>query len=71
MLTFSEALVQLKSGQDLRVDTWPRAHFARMVMVRTPAGYAPELRLFKPSAPKGVLYIVPSNELFGQSWSIA
>lgn len=31
MLTFSEALTLLKSGEDMRVATWPPGHFVRLV----------------------------------------
>jgi len=71
MLTFSEALVQLKSGQDMRVNTWPHGQWVRAVMVTTAAGPSPELRKFSQAAPKGATYQPTQAEMFGQSWSVA
>lgn len=71
MLTFSEALVQLKAGQDLKVNTWPRGYFARVVMVSTAAGPVPELHQFKPAIKRGTAYQPTQAEMFGQQWSAA
>lgn len=30
MLTYSEALTLLKSGEDMRCNTWPSGHFVRL-----------------------------------------
>lgn len=71
VLTFSEALVQLKSGMDLRINTWPRGYWVRAVMVPTNEGQVPELRQYKPNAPKGAPYQPTQAELFSQSWRVA
>lgn len=63
MLTFSEALTQLKAGEDMRHASWPRRDYIRAVMVNG----KPEARRF----PAVVLYIPTQSELFGQEWTKA
>jgi hypothetical protein len=63
MLTFSEALTQLKAGEDMRHASWPRRDYIRAVIV---AG-KPEARRF----PAAVAYSPTQAELFGQDWNRA
>lgn len=66
MLTFSEALVLLKSGDDMRHSSWPRGVYLRAFMV---AG-KPQAR--KVDGKTTSLYSSPTQaELFGQDWSKA
>lgn len=75
MLTFSEALVQLKVGDDLKHKGWAAGQFLRATtgidnlpkLVRVPAGYPTTLTAIK-ALPA---YSVPQNELFSQDWSKA
>lgn len=59
MLTFSEALTLLKSGEDMRVATWPPGHFVRLI--QTPQqqihGFA------------GQPYTPTQAELLGHDWT--
>lgn len=60
MLTFSEALTLLKTGEDMRVQTWPPGHFVRLVVLpqrQEIRGYA------------GTPYIPTQAELLGHNWS--
>lgn len=72
MLTFSEALTQLKAGEDMRIKTWPRQMFVRAVA--QPAG-VPALLVHNrnpgvpPTAPYPYTY--PNAEVFGQDWTRA
>ena len=63
MLTFSEALVLLKAGEDMRHETWPRTHFVRVVFV----GGKPELHKF--NRLQSSVYTPTQPELLGQDWS--
>lgn len=65
MLTFSEALVLLKAGEDMRHADWPRTTYARAVSV---AG-KPELH--KVNGKSRAIYSPTQAELFGQNWSKA
>ena len=65
MLTFSEALVLLKSGEDMRHASWPRNAYLRAVTVNG----KPEAR--KVSGKTGATYTPTQAELFGQDWSKA
>lgn len=71
MLTFSEALTQLKAGEDMRVKGWPRSRFVRAVVT---AG-APSLVVFNrdhdPATPPQSPYTYPNAEVFGQDWTRA
>lgn len=71
MLTFSEALTQLKAGQDLRQPAWPAGYFVRIVMTRWPTGLAPELRQFKPGSKAGSPYLPTQPEMLGNTWIAA
>lgn len=65
MLTFEQALLLLKSGEDVRWKTWPPRHFARMREV----GNTVE---FVRKTPHGTTLYTPSQaELAGNQWSKA
>lgn len=66
MLTFSEALTQLKAGQDMRVSTWPRSRFVRAT--RTPAGPVLQVRTHNATP---TIYQPTQAEMFGQDWTQA
>lgn len=72
MMTFSEALTQLKAGKDLRIKTWPARHFVRVVFV---AGLPTPMLHQVPSTSSGTLvktpYTYPNAEVFGQDWTRA
>lgn len=69
MLTFSEALVQLKAGEDMRWRAWPPKRFVRAVVK---AG-VPSLVLHQidrdPATPDRTPYKPTDAELFGQDWT--
>lgn len=65
MLTFGEALVLLKSGEDMRHASWPRGTLLRALFV---AG-TPELRKF--TGKVSSVYSPTQAEIFGQDWSKA
>ena len=59
MLTFSEALTLLKSGEDMRVATWPPGHFVRLV--QTPPQHIEGFA--------GQPYIPTQAEMLGHDWT--
>jgi hypothetical protein len=65
MLTFSEALVLLKSGEDMRHEDWPKRDYVRA----TRAGASFQLTRF--SAAGRTTYTPTQPELFSQHWSKA
>lgn len=62
MLTFSEALTQLKAGEDMRWLAWPAGQFLRAVAPPT----GPKLMVI--TGTTKVAYTYPSAEVFGQDW---
>lgn len=71
MLTFSEALVQIKSGLSLKSNTWPRGRFVRMYTKFANGVFEYELRLYTPTDSAGILFFPTQAEMLGQSWSVA
>lgn len=61
MLTFEQALLMLKTGEDMRHESWPAGRFVRLVMPgqTTPVGY--QLQQYQPT----------QAEMLGQQWSKA
>lgn len=66
MLTFEQALLLLKSGEDMRLPAWPRQAFVR---VTTGAGGRPTLTRFDGRA--RVPYVPSDADLFSNAWSKA
>jgi len=71
MLTFSEALVHIKSGQAVKWGTWQRGRFVRIYTMVSGGVMSHEARYYTPTDTVGVPYIPTQAELFGQSWSLA
>lgn len=71
MLTFSEALVFLKSGQAIKSNTWSRGHFVRMLVTYSGGVMSYEARRYAPTDTVGTLFTPSQPEMFGQSWSLA
>lgn len=69
MMTFSEALVHLKAGQDVRQAGWPRGTFVRAVL--TSAMLSPELRRYTAGIRGGVKHTLTDSEIFNQDWITA
>lgn len=65
MLTFEQALTAMKMGQDVRWETWPPRHFARMRR----SGSAVEFIRVTPQA--RTPFVPNQAELAGNLWSIA
>lgn len=59
MLTFSEALTLLKSGEDMRCTSWPPGHFVRLV--NSPPQHIQGFA--------GSTYTPTQAELLGHEWS--
>lgn len=69
MLTFSEMLVLLKSGEDLRHSSWPRGAYLRAFVV---SGKPEARKITSRSGGTTVATYSPTQaELFGQDWSKA
>lgn len=72
MLTFEQALLQLKSGHDMRWTSWPAGTFARAVV--TLGSATPELKKFA-ARPGGsyltATYTPTQAEIFGNQWTAA
>lgn len=71
MLTFSEALVQLKSGDDMRCKAWSPRAFVRAKVVNGAPALVVYQRDNNPHTPEQTPYTYPSAEVFGQDWSKA
>lgn len=66
MLTWSEALTFMKSGRDVRRDSWPRLEFLRATPVKTINRLAVSPSLQTTSAP----YQLTDADQFATDWKV-
>lgn len=67
MLTWSEALTQLKSGRDVRRDGWPRVQFLRA----TPTKQIQRITVSPTLQTTAVAYTLSDADQFATDWKVS